>query len=304
MILDSGRISYDGVTYEPVAPLMGVKERLYQEKYEGDLYLRFEFEGDSLPESLCVAVEPLNYTSVEMNCSAVTLTDTPWFDPSFRTADISAFVKTGVNHITFRLPYYQRDYVYYVLYGGVSETLRNCLNFDTEIEPIYLFGHFRVETEAEHFIPGERNGCRYDGRFALATQTNNVDCRNVVTDGYPFYGGKLTFSADYEYAEGKPSTLRLNGRYAVAEISVNGEEAAKLLFTDRADLASFLKEGTNHITVTVCNAYRNLMGPHHLPEIETFWTSPYSFTFEGDWHDGECKRYNPTYSFIRYGFDA
>ena len=304
MILDNVRLSYDGINYEPMAPLMGVKERLYQEKYKGDLYLRFEFEADSLPETLSVAVEPANYTSVEVNGAAVTLTDTPWFDPSFRTVDITGHVKIGVNHITLRLPYYQRDYVYYVLYGGVSETLRNCLNFDTEIEPIYLFGHFRVNTEAERFIPGERNGCRYDGRFALATQTDTVDHKNVVTDGYPFYGGKLTFSADYDYTVGKPTVLCLNGRYAVAEISVNGESATKLLFPNQTDLSAFLKEGTNRITVTVCNAYRNLMGPHHLPEIETFWASPYSFTFEGDWHNGACKRYNPTYSFIRYGFDA
>ena len=101
-----------------------------------------------------------------------------------------------------------------------------------------------------------------------------------------------------------PTVLRLRGRYAVAKIEVNGAPAGQLLFTDRMDLAPYLQKGENRIRLTLYSAYRNLMGPHHLPEAETFWTSPYSFTFEGDWHDGKCKRYNPAYSFVRYGFDT
>ncbi|MBO5111483.1 MAG: hypothetical protein J6D21_12310 [Clostridia bacterium] len=303
MILDNVRLSYDGITFEASAPLMGVKDRLFREKYAGDLYLRFEFDVNTLPQALSMAVEPLNYTNVEINGTPISLSDTPWFDPSFRTADLTSFIQVGRNQITFCLPYHQRDYVYYVLYGGVSETLRNCLNFDMEIEPIYLFGHFGVETGAGRFVPGERNGCRYDGEFALTAQKDTVDHRNVVTDGYPFYGGRITFSADYIYTNGAPTLLCLDGRYAIAEIEVNGQKIDTLLFTDRIDLRAHLTEGENRITVTLCNAYRNLMGPHHLPEIETFWTSPYSFTFENDWENGTCTRYNPAYSFIRYGFE-
>ena len=304
MVLDNVRLSYDGVTFEETAPLMGIKDRLFRERYEGPLYLRFEFEVDTLPQNLSIAVEPLNYTFVKVNETTVELSDAPWFDPSFRTVDITALVRSGKNQVTLALNYFQRDYVYYVLYGGVSETLRNCLDFDTEIEPIYLFGSFRVKTDPARFVPGARNSFRYDGPFVLEAQTDKLDHHNVVTDGYPFYSGKLTFATEYRYEPGMATTLRLSGRYAVAEIEANGTSVGELLFTDRLDLAPHLKPGANEIRVTICNAHRNLMGPHHLPEEETFWTSPYSFTFEGDWHDGKCKRYNPTYSFIRYGFDS
>ena len=304
MILDNVRLSYDGVTFEESAPLMGIKERLYQERYEGELYLRFEFEVSSLPQSLSVAVEPLNYTSVEINGAAVKLSDRSWFDPAFRTVEITPLVRLGNNHITLRFRYFQRDYVYYVLYGGVSETLRNCLNFDTEIEPIYLLGHFRVATEEAKMVPDQRNCYRYGGIFRLETQTDALNHTDIVRDGYPFHGGQLTFEASYGYEPGMPTVLRLRGRYAVAKIEVNGAPAGHLLFTDRVDLSPYLQKGENRIRLTLYSAYRNLMGPHHLPEAETFWTSPYSFTFEGDWHDGKCKRYNPAYSFVRYGFDT
>ncbi|MBQ9120886.1 MAG: hypothetical protein IJY12_00820 [Clostridia bacterium] len=302
MILDKVRLSYDGVSYEEEKPFVEVKDRLLRERYKGDLYLRFEFDVTSLPQSLSMAAEPLNYTNAEINGVSVDLSDTPWLDPSFRTADISTLVRLGKNQITLCLPYYQREYVYYVLYGGVSESLRNCLNFDTEIEPIYLFGHFRVETDPSRFVAGEKNSYRYDGPFSLAKQTNTLDHSNVIMDGYPFYGGKLSFEADYVYTDGVPTVLCLSGRYAVAEISVNDAPVGKLLFTDRLDLGRYLNVGTNKIRVTICNAYRNLLGPHHHKDPEPFWTSPDAFSFEGSWHDGKCKDYVSAYSFIRFGF--
>ena len=58
-------------------------------------------------------------------------------------------MKAGKNELVFELDYYQDDYVYYVLYGGVSESLRNCLNFDTEIESVYLYGDFSVVCDSD-----------------------------------------------------------------------------------------------------------------------------------------------------------
>lgn len=304
MILDTVRLSYDGVHYEDAAPFMAVKDHLLRQKYKGDIFLKFSFTVEAVPASLSLVAEPLPYTGVTVNGQAVSLTGEGRFDPSFRSADILSAIRLGKNEIVLSLPYYQRDYVYYVLYGGVSETLRNCLNFDTEIEPIYLFGHFRLRTDTSRFTLGERNSVLYDDDFAIAEQTSAIDPYNVVTDGYPFFGGKLPLEAEYTYTEGAPTMLVLNGRYAVAEISVNGTAAGELLFTDRLDLRPHLKEGRNRIRVTLCNAYRNLMGPHHHREPEPFWVSPDAFTFENRWHEGKCADHLDRYAFIRFGFDT
>lgn len=46
-------------------------------------------------------------------------------------------------------------------FDGVSESLRNCLSFDTEVESIYLFGDFKVITDTEKFTFGERESLIY-----------------------------------------------------------------------------------------------------------------------------------------------
>jgi ferrous iron transport protein B len=64
--------------------------------------------------------------------------------------------------------------VYQALYGGGSETLRNCLTFDTEIEPIYLFGDFRVYSENE-WTSDKPGIWRNDGDFLIDVSKETVD---------------------------------------------------------------------------------------------------------------------------------
>ena len=139
-------------------------------------------------------------------------------------SDIVKFLKPGLNEIVFKINYFQNDYVYYVLYGGVSESLRNCLNFDTEIESVYLVGDFAVRTEKDKFTSAHHNSWSYTGSFTLAASDGSIDVSDLVASGYPFYNGTVDISAQCGKNAGE---LVLEGHYAVADITVNGKPVKK-----------------------------------------------------------------------------
>ncbi|NLD87598.1 MAG: hypothetical protein GX633_05000, partial [Clostridiales bacterium] len=260
-------------------------------------------EVSELPRSLSCAFEPLRYTSITVNGSDVAPSGGWWYDRSFQRAEILPFIHKGKNIITFCLDYFQRDYVYYVLYGGVSESLRNCLCFDTEIECVYLFGEFSVKMDKSKFTYGERHSVCYNGTFAIEPAKKEIDVRDIVIDGYPFFGGTVELETTLKYTEGDPSVLRLRGRYATAEIYVKGKHASSLLFSDTVNLKPYLKHGENILTVKLTNANRNLMGPHHRPDPEPYGVGPNTFSYEKEWKDGTCAQFLPRYAFVRFGID-
>ena len=231
--------------------------------------------------------------------------DGEWkLDRLFKTKDIAKLVKEGKNEIVITLPYFQRDYVYYVLYGGVSESLRNCLVFDTEIECIYLFGKFRVNTPGVFVKSVKESHIYFSDRFIIEKPTENIDVNNIVTDGYPFFAGEISFKTELDYKKGDPTVLKLNGRFAVAKVEVNGEFADNLMFKYETDLEKFLKEGKNEVVITLINARRNLLGVHHCYDPEPYGVGPGTFSMENQWKDEICMAYFNRYSFVRFGFDA
>ena len=300
LTLDTVSRSNDGVHWDEPLSVYGVKDNLLREKYAGPLWLKFAFDCDAVPETLRVVLEPM-FETVAVNGTEV-FPDKKnwWFDRSFASAEIAPLTKEGTNEIVVKLDYFQRDYVYYVLYSGVSESLRNCLVFDTEIEPAYLVGDFALRCNGE-FKDDERNSTVYDGGFTLVRQPAVVPARDVVRGGFPFYGGRLSVSFAYDWAEGKPTVLKCDGRFAAAEITVNGQPAGSMLFFRHVDLAPYLEEGKNEIGVTIVNSMRNAMGPHHRHDPEPYGLGPNTFSFENEWKGRECRGYLPRYAFVKFG---
>lgn len=302
MPLDHCRVSYNGKDFEENRPIELVRDILYKNRYAGELWLRFEFDVKELPAALNIAVEPMNVLGVSVNGNEIALENSGWFDPSFLSAKITQFVRPGVNDVTVKVDYFQRDYVYYVLFGGVSESLRNCLLFDTELECIYLFGDFGVDTSEGSFESSVRNSIIYTGPLYVTASPDSIDMRSIPQSGYPFFAGSVEFEGQYVYKAGDPTELCLAGRHSVAEISVNGIRADTLLFRTHTDLKDFLKEGVNTIRIKLSNSNRNLMGPHHGPDPEPYSVGPVSFSYELQWNDeGKCSWYLDRYAFVEFG---
>ncbi|MBQ2725719.1 MAG: hypothetical protein IJF78_08435, partial [Clostridia bacterium] len=298
--LDTAALSTDGVNYDEPLSVYGIKDNLLRQRYDGVVSMKFTFNLDYTPSTLKAVLEPM-YQRVTVNGTEIIPDNADWwFDKSFASAEIAHLTKPGINEIIVEVNHHQRDYVYYVLYGGVSESLRNCLVFDVEIEPMYLIGDFAVRCSGI-FSDGPRFSTLYDGTFDLVAQPAVVPARDVVRGGFPFYGGKLATAFDYDYAEGKPTVLALTGRFATAEVSVNGTPAGKIMWNRTLDLAAYLKEGKNEISVTMCNSMRNAMGPHHRRDPEPYGVGPGTFSFEKEWNGRECRGYTDRYAFVKFG---
>ena len=181
--------------------------------------------------------------------------------------------------------------------------MRNCLSFDTEIECLYLFGDFAIKSEADQFAAEPHDAWRYSGTFRIGAQKKEIDLSDVTRDGYPFFAGSLVAETTFTYRIGAPTVLLLRGRYATCGVSVNGEDVTTLLFEDRVDLAPYLTEGENSLRLTLTNSCRNLLGPHHSREAESYFIGPNSFAFEKQWKGDSCWAFRPDYAFVRFGLD-
>ncbi len=306
MLLDTAMLSRDGVHYDEVLSIYGIKDNLLKEQYNGRIWLKYTFTASEnyRTDDLRLVLEPMGQDSVAINGMEVTPDkEAWWFDRSLASVNIAPYVKAGVNEVIVTLNHYQRDYVYYVLYGGVSESLRNCLVFDTEIEAAYLVGDFALET-AGIFTENVQNALIYDGDFVLTNQKDRVTIGNVVRDGYPFFGGHMTVKFTYDYKVGDATVLALEGRFATASVKVNGVSAGSMLFLRHVDLIRYLREGENEIELDFANAMRNLMGPHHRHDPEPTDVDPGTFSFEKEWNGRECAGYLDRYAFVRFGVEG
>ncbi|MBE6625961.1 MAG: hypothetical protein E7628_02095 [Ruminococcaceae bacterium] len=298
MTLDMPAYSFDGENYEEPLYIMGVRDMLLRMRHEGKVYLKFNFKAETAPKTLKLVAEPM-YERITVNGTPVTPNGDWWFDRSFTVMDVAEQIKAGENEIIVEVNHYQSDYVYYVLYGGVSEALRNCIVFDTEIESMYLVGDFGLRLDGE-VTEGERESTLFDGEFTMTALSDTVSSTDAVTDGYPFFGGSMELEFDYDYKDGDATVLKLDGRYATAEVTV-GNVTKKIMWKNTIDLSDVLNVGKNTIRVKLTCAMRNTMGPHHYIEDELLIVGRQMWTFENEWDGRECPVYKKRYSFVKFG---
>ncbi len=299
--LDFAQLSFDGITYDEVKYIKHIHEILLKRQYEGDAYLKFTFRAEEIPADLKVCIEPMKFKQITVNGHTIELSNDWRIQSCFKTADIAQYAHPGENDIILHFSYHQDPQVYKVLFQSVMESLRNCLSLTTEIEAIYLFGSFGISA-TDPFTYGERNSCLTNGGFTLTKQKPEINLTNIVTDLYPFYGGKIIVEKTFDAEEEGLYRMKIDGRYALCEVTVN-DVPIKTLFFDRCCEAA-LKRGKNTIRLTLFNSLRNTFGPLHHQDPESFWTGPFNFTFEGTWGENSlAPEFRQRYAFIRFGID-
>lgn len=300
LLLDKAALSLDGGPFTEERPISRIRDELLQSRFSGTVALRFRFHTEFLPRQLLLITEPLKGLSVTVNGVPADFLPGWRLDRRNLTADLAPLTRVGENTVILTFPYFQREEVYGVLFGTGTETLRNSLSFDTEVENCWLFGDFDVRSRTP-FLPGERGTLRTEGGFVLTPRNPAPDFRNPVADGYPFFAGEISGSCVLTWREGDPTRLKLGGRFAVCRLEVNGEALPVDLFSDKFELAPLLKEGENLLRLTLCFSNRNLMGPHHRRDPEPASASPSTFSYEKQWKNGRCEDYLDSYAFVRFG---
>ncbi len=290
--LDMLSYSTDGVNYTSPRHHMCVMDELLHKRYEGKAYLKYEVNIDTPPKKCTLLAENTNTISIKINGKTVGMADKSDFDVCSLAYDVAKLLKAGKNEIVMEINYFQKEDVYYALFGeNVTESLKNCLAYDTDIEPIYLCGDFGVY--------GDFTDCE-DGRvrgenFRIGEQKTRVE--GLIKEGFPFFKGDITLRQKVELND-TGCTLFVPKQFHIIDVTVNGKYAGRMMFSQHLDISKYLKKGENVIELTTTVGLRNLLGPFHTHREDRF-VGPDTFERFGSWRDGQSHSFEPKYAFVK-----
>lgn len=298
LTLDSLSYSTDGVNFSDNLHYMGVFNELLNKRYNGYVYLKYTFEINTVPQKIDFLSEDMNTVYCECNGERIEFCGISDFDKAVYRANIAPYVKKGMNEIVIKINFYQKDTVYYVLFGeNINEGLKNCLTYDTTVEACYLQGDFGVYAK-NGFSAGKNKNVLFGSNFYIDRKITHIT--ELVESGYTFFAGEITLKKEVVFAGGK-CIVDLKGRFSLSEISVNGKKVKKSYFSDKVDISDYVVRGKNVLLITLWIDNRNLLGSHHYKEEIPLFVGPAVFELEGTWINGKSSDEREDYCFIRSG---
>ena len=310
LTLDFASLSLDGKAFGDPMYVLALSDHLLRGKENRKVWLKYAFTVKEMPASLRMECEKMGAEAVFLNGSKITPAPSPaTFDPAFLTCDILPFIREGENEIIFEINYFQPEHVYKVFNGVYyehsdgTESLLNCLSYYTDIEAVYLRGHFGVY--GGEYTPDIRETLRSSDPFAITKAPEEVSLNQMVTGGFPFFGGNVTLRIPFE-AKGDEHFLRLRGRYAIAKVSVNDGHEQMIMMDNVLDIAGKVHPGENILILTLCTSWRNIFGPFHCAQdAEPLGVNPDHFALYGTWQEGGVsERFTPSYSLVNIGLGS
>lgn len=299
LTLDKVCCSTDGITYTGAYSCMGLFQDLLQKRWNGDLWLRYRFDAAEVPQRLFLLAEDMHTRQCRVNGHSVRFDGASDFEKQLYRADIAPFVHPGENHVDLRIHFYQDPQVYDVLFGNATESLRNCLVYNTAVEACYLQGDFGVCAKGG-FRRGQQPGVWLADDFYLARRQDTVT--DPVVEGYPFFAGTMVLETVFTVEKNEKTLLELPGDYARCTLRINGQPVEMSYFAQSADITRYIRRGENVAQVTLYSGNRNLLGPHHYaPQEEPTYVSPRMFELPGTWHRGTSDMERESYAFVRFG---
>ena len=284
--LDRCDYYFDGLLQEKNGYVLNICERANTLERKVNIHQEYHIRIESIPKSLKLVCETPEIFSIYINDKLLRRKPQGYFrDKSFKTIDIHDMIQEGDNTIAFDCAFEQSEKFYKNLRNAWEfESEKNKLSYNMEIEAIYLIGDFGVKTEGEWNELG-RNAMRYSGDFIITELPERIGLKNIERQGFPFFCGELMLEGEIDI-EGDDPVLELDmkGINAV-RIEINGN--CKTALTDNRISLQGFGSGRQKIRLTLINNLRNLLGPHHLKEGESYTVGPFSFYKEKCIWNGE-----------------
>ncbi|MBR4942590.1 MAG: hypothetical protein IKZ28_01040, partial [Clostridia bacterium] len=266
--------------------------------YNGDITLKYTFTVKEPPRDISLLMEEAEKVSASLNGKSLTFDGVSKLDEIYSTANLAEKIVQGENELIVKYKFYQNENVYYVLFGeNVTESLRNCMTYDTMLTVPYLSGKFGVYSD--NFRKGNVECSLHADTFYIGDSPRMVT--DFVKEGFPFFAGNITvktvFQANFDNVK-----LKLNGRFHYAEITVNSTPVGTLMFTDIIDVSPYIQKGKNRLEIKLYSGNRNLLGPHHVLDKDLDnEVVPASFDFSDSWLEDSSPEFTSQYSFIKFG---
>lgn len=297
LTLDFCDYYFDDVLQEKNGYVLNIAERAIALERPVKIRQDYHVKAEEIPDKLELVCEMPGQYVFLINGEEVKPVDTGYFrDKSFRRLDISGYLKKGENTITLFCDFVQSSAFYEKMHRAkIFESEKNMLTYDMEIEAIYLVGDFGVET------PGiwtelEKHAVRYQGEFILAKRPKSISLGHMEQQGFPFFAGKMTLEKEVEIPS--PASVLKLGRKGFNIVKAKLGLCEKTLLTGN-ELEVDDMEGKAMLTLTLTNNLRNMLGPHHLKEGETYFAAPDSFYKEACvWNPKAEEAWDEDYCFV------
>ena len=284
LTLDTCDYYFDGELVEKDGYVLNILPRINELLRAVALKQVYRFTIDSMPNEIFLATETPDIFRITVNGKEIDKTDCGYFrDIAFRKLNIAPYAKVGENEITFESVIEQSPACYdHLSKSWTFESMKNCLSYDMEIEPIYIVGDFGLRFDCDPVLDGDKTYL-IERQPVITDSPRSVDVSHLDYCGFAEFAGELTLSKEIEL-EDTDYHVMLHGKGLNAiRLRVNGEDVATKLYAPyRVELNGYLKHGKNRIEITVVNNLRNMMGPHHLEKEEERWVSPGIFYKESN----------------------
>lgn len=287
LLLDFVKLSFNGAEYTERKHTEQVLDELIRTKYQGKVYLKYEFFANLIPDKLCLLAQNNRVVAIFVNGNEIKVRSND-YDPYFYTANIGKYCKIGQNEIVYMVDFYENPNVHYAIYGdNVTESLVNMMSYDTVIEPIFLQGEFCVNESLEL------------AQFVLPKNLNSLQ-----KQGFPFFNGVISLEGDVFVNGEQEKTIRLSGNFATAEVYVNDLKQGVAALSEQTKISN-LRKGKNSIKILLKSTMRNMYGPHHCKGMQEDWgTCPYMFTFFKQWRNGQPNDFVEEYNLAPFGLET
>ena len=309
LTLDKCDVYFDGVLVGENENAVDVTYMAMEAKRAIDVRCDYKFEVCDVPKNILLVCETPEKFRIEVNGKEISRKDEGYFvDKSFRKISLENLVEKGLNVISFKIHFAPEQKEYENLEKAyIFETEKNKLTFDTEIESIYLVGEFTVETPGE-FEKLEKNAERYKGQFIVKKPQKTVSLSNIEQQGYPFFSGRITLKKTFLLNDENYSIAFDKKGVNAVNVKVNSKVCGSIMWDHlMCDLSFVLCKGENTVELTLVNNLRNMLGPHHLPEGESYYVAPiHFFRRENIWTSNKWalkgeKGWNEDYCFVEFG---
>ena len=168
-----------------------------------------------------------------------------------------------------------------------------------EFEPIYLCGDFAVYAENE-FTQLNLNAERVKAGFILTNPATEISLKNIEKQGYLFFSGRIKLTKEFDIDDTNCRLVFNKTGINAINVYVNGSLVENILWAPfQCDISKYVKKGKNIITLEIVNNLRNLMGPHHLADGESYTVGPGAFYKEPCvWNKNPQSTWDDDYVFV------
>ena len=241
----------------PVLAICGI---LTEEKYSGDIELRFDFESAGEFSGCRLAVEDPEAHIITLNGREISCAADGFFcAKEFETLPLPP-LQMGTNTLIFTRYFSPLEKPV----KGVTELYEHLKGVELEVP--FITGDFAVETFREPtFCPGT---IRLNRSMRLVKEDEHTT-GSLTENGYPFFAGKVRLTREFEVPEtllSGTALLRFGHFHAgAARVFLNGSEEGVVHSPPYSAALGGLRKGKNTLVIELAGTLRNLLGPSHRP---------------------------------------